>query len=306
MSDLGFSLLQNGSMSFSSVTDFDKAKNYTDKEITIKSISANGSAIVPDENKNVDIDIKGVVKQSYLFGTGAPTKTTPADFEGQMYSDTENKKLYQCVSITNNSNGSKSYEWIKVIRENDYAGTVKNNDFEYGVVCVAQSEGLKISNRYYGTTVGYKKVLELNGAEKEHFRTYFKNPNLVSNGIPIGMRSFEYATVCGLRKVIGNYVVQPLVSGITASLSINLLYPFEYDGYKVYTNNAEISDGIISKEKSFVTAPIIFDGENAEIKFYLKNTEVFSARIKKLDEIAHAVDGKISYGVLTNGYVPIG
>ena len=28
--------------------------------------------------------------------------------------------------------------------------------------------------------------------------------------------------------------------------------------------------------------------------------------LKKLDEIAHAVDGKISYGVLTNGYVPIG
>ena len=250
--------------------------------------------------------IQKIARETFLLGTGAPTKTTPADFEGQMYSDTENKKLYQCVSITNNSNGSKSYEWIKVIRENDYAGTVKNNDFEYGVVCVAQSEGLKIANRYYGNAVGYKKVLELNGAEKEHFRTYFKNPNLVSNGIPIGMRSFEYATVCGLRKVIGNFVVQPLVSGITASLSINLLYPFEYDGYKVYANNAEISDGIISKEKSFVTAPIIFDGENAEIKFFLKNTEVFSARIKKLDEIAHAVDGKISYGVLTNGYVPIG
>lgn len=61
MSDLGFSLLQNGSMGFSSATDFDKAKNYTDKEITIKSISANGSAIVPDENKNVDITIPAIV-----------------------------------------------------------------------------------------------------------------------------------------------------------------------------------------------------------------------------------------------------
>lgn len=119
MNDLGFSLLQNGTMGFSSATDFDRAKNYTDKEITIKSISANGSAIVPDENKNIDIDIKGVIKQSYLSGTGAPTTSTAAEFVGQLYSDTQNIKLYQCTGITEAEGGTKTYEWIKVIREND-------------------------------------------------------------------------------------------------------------------------------------------------------------------------------------------
>lgn len=156
MSDLGFSLLQNGTMGFSSATDFDRAKNYTDKEITIKSISANGSAIVPDENKNVDIDIKSVVKQSYLFGNGAPTTSTQADFVGQMYLDNTNTKLYQCTSITTSeTDGTKSYEWIKVIRGNDYA-----NYRQAGVVSTDAAFGTAIDSHSVGGAV-YQGVLQI-------------------------------------------------------------------------------------------------------------------------------------------------
>lgn len=154
MSDLGFSLLQNGTMGFSSATDFDRAKNYTDKEITIKSISANGSAIVPDENKNVDIDIKSVIKQSYLSGTGAPTTSTAAEFVGQLYSDTQNIKLYQCTGITEAEDGTKTYEWIKVIRENDYPTT----DF------AALPGVVRVSQGVYGLNVSTRGVLIINKA----------------------------------------------------------------------------------------------------------------------------------------------
>lgn len=156
MSDLGFSLLQNGTMGFSSATDFDRAKNYTDKEITIKSISANGSAIAPDENKNVDIDIKSVVKKSYLFGTGAPTTSTAAEFVGQLYSDTQNIKLYQCTGITESDDGTKTYEWIKVIRDKDVP-TEANK--EVGVVRVDSIYGITTGWRVAGN-VTYEGILQ--------------------------------------------------------------------------------------------------------------------------------------------------
>ena len=124
-------------------------------EITIKSISANGSAIVPDENKNVDIDIKSVVKQSYLFGTGAPTTSTAAEFVGQLYSDTQNIKLYQCTGITEAENGTKTYEWIKVIRDNNYA-TYK----QAGVVSIDAAFGTGVGSQSVGGTV-YQGVLQI-------------------------------------------------------------------------------------------------------------------------------------------------
>ena len=122
---------------------------------TIKSISANGSAIMPDENKNVDIDIKSVVKQSYLFGTGAPTTSTAAEFVGQLYSDTQNIKLYQCTGITEAEDGTKTYEWIKVIRDNNYA-TYK----QAGVVSIDAAFGTGVGSQSVGGTV-YQGVLQI-------------------------------------------------------------------------------------------------------------------------------------------------
>ena len=96
-----------------------------------------------------DIDGNTIVSESYLKGNGAPTETTVADFVGQMYLDNTNTKLYQCTSITTSeTDGTKSYEWIKVIRGNDYASIFSSSDTQSkcGIVCAGGSK--------YGITIG--------------------------------------------------------------------------------------------------------------------------------------------------------
>ncbi|UKI36793.1 MAG: InlB B-repeat-containing protein [Clostridiales bacterium] len=69
--------------------------------------------------------------------------------------DNTNTKLYQCVSITTSeTDGTKSYEWIKVIRENDYAyysqlGVVRTNA-TFGINTSSYSVG---STLYHGALV---------------------------------------------------------------------------------------------------------------------------------------------------------
>lgn len=168
-------------------------------EITIKSISANGSAIVPDENKNADIDIKGVVKQSYLFGTGAPTTSTAAEFVGQLYSDTQNIKLYQCTGITEADDGTKTYEWIKVIRENDYPTTGIEN--LPGVVRIAQT--------VYGIEVSTKGVLSIAQAANSEIT------NKKNEYKPITPKNLDYAVRS----------VRPATSDTApTTLTVNTLY----------------------------------------------------------------------------------
>lgn len=129
--------------------------------VPIKSISVNDNGILPDSNGNVDIDGNTIVSESYLKGNGAPTTSTQADFVGQMYLDNTNTKLYQCVSITTNeTDGTKSYEWIKVIRENDHAiygnlGVVRTNSI-YGVKTI----------QYYINGVAYPSCLAIEPATK--------------------------------------------------------------------------------------------------------------------------------------------
>lgn len=155
MNNLGFTLKDTTNLKFSGATDYDKAKKYIDEEIKIKSVSVNGEKVEPDNNKNVDIDGNTIVSESYLKGNGAPTSSTQADFVGQMYLDNTNTKLYQCVSITTSeADGAKSYEWIKVIRGNDYPTT--GIDGEAGAVRIAQGS--------YGIYVSTMGVLLINKA----------------------------------------------------------------------------------------------------------------------------------------------
>lgn len=96
-----------------------------------------------------NIDGNTIVSESYLKGNGAPTETTVADFVGQMYLDNTNTKLYQCTSITTSeTDGTKSYEWVQIIRSNDYASTFSSSDTQSkcGIVCAGGSK--------YGITIG--------------------------------------------------------------------------------------------------------------------------------------------------------
>lgn len=103
-----------------------------------------------------DIDGNTIVSESYLKGNGAPTETTVADFVGQMYLDNTNTKLYQCTSITTSeTDGTKSYEWIKVIRDNDYAAYR-----QAGVVSTNAAFGTSAGSYSAGGTV-YQGALQI-------------------------------------------------------------------------------------------------------------------------------------------------
>ena len=289
MADMHFTLKEFPKASVSLRSDYSRAVEYTDGEVKIKSITLNGEALTPDEKKNVDIDIdvEKVVNQSYLSGSGAPTETTKADFVGQMYSDTENNKLYQCTGITEAEDGANTYAWIKVIRNNDRA----NENFKAGIVEVDDTYG-----------ISYTAAI-MNGVRHEGIlRTYSASHSDIDKKThhyrPIVPSNLDYAVMSVCRNVIGKFTVTPMVSGVTAKFMFDLIYPFDFDGYKIFVNDTETSDGIIKKGSGFVTAPAIFDGDNVKVYFYSGKTAVFYAGVKKLSEIAHAKNGSIKYGVL--------
>ena len=176
------------------------AQMYIENAVTIKSVSANGKKILPDGDKNVDIDGNTIVSESYLKGNGAPTETTVADFVGQMYLDNTNTKLYQCTSITTSeTDGTKSYEWIKVIRENDYPTTGING--EAGVVKIAQGS--------YGLNVSTKGLLMINKASNSDIN---KKTN---EYLPIVPANLDYAVRS----------VRPAASDTApTTLAVNTLY----------------------------------------------------------------------------------
>lgn len=88
----------------------------------IDSISVDNVAVSPDGNKNVNIDVSS--KLAAKKGTGAPTTSTVADFEGQLYLDTTNNNTYQCTAITAQGTTPETYTytWVKLIRSTDAAG----------------------------------------------------------------------------------------------------------------------------------------------------------------------------------------
>ena len=207
MDEFNFSLLDDKELAFSAATDFERAKKYTDGEITIKSVSANGKKISPDGDKNVDIDGNTIVSESYLKGNGAPTETTVADFVGQMYLDNTNTKLYQCTSITTSeTDGTKSYEWIKVIRGNDYAISMGEPGWRYGVV-TTKSE--------YGTSFVYVTGAEIYSVVSTSMATIYDINNRESHYKPIVPHTLDYAVRS----------VRPVTSDtLPTTLAVNTIY----------------------------------------------------------------------------------
>lgn len=204
MNNFGFTLKDTTNLKFSGASDYEKAKKYTDEEIKIKSVSINGENIEPDNSKNVDIDGNTIVSESYLKGSGAPTSLTQADFVGQMYVDTANTKLYQCTSITTSeADGAKSYSWIKVIRENDYA---YNNQI-----------GAVRTNSTFGITSG---PYSIGGTVYQSSLMIAKAPNSIIDGktnvyMPIVPANLDYAVRS----------VRPVTAATApTTLAVNTLY----------------------------------------------------------------------------------
>lgn len=231
MDEFNFSLLDDKKLAFSAATDFDRAKKYTDSEITIKSVSANGKKILPDGDKNVDIDGNTIVSESYLKGNGAPTETTVADFVGQMYLDNTNTKLYQCTSITTSeTDGTKSYEWIKIIRGNDWAPKMFSTNWK------TKGPGVVMGNSTYGVDIitanvggeGYPIVATsaASNSEIDAKGSYFK---------PIVPHTLDYA-VRSVRPVTADTMPTALTANTiysinnTSSTSVALTLPQGQNG----------------------------------------------------------------------------
>lgn len=131
-----------------------------------------------------NIDGNTIVSESYLKGNGAPTETTVADFVGQMYLDNTNTKLYQCTNITTSeTDGTKSYEWVQIIRSNDTANAISRNA---GAVRVNATCGIT-TGWYIADNVTYTGILQTVSAS-EYDITQKSN-----NFRPIVPRNLDYA-----------------------------------------------------------------------------------------------------------------
>lgn len=203
-------------------TDISIKADTTDiPSVPITSISVNDNGILPDSNGNVDIDGNTIVSESYLKGNGAPTKTTVADFVGQMYLDNTNTKLYQCTSITTSeTDGAKSYEWLKVIRSNDYAtGETKGN-----------SPGIVTSKREYGTDFAYMTAGEKYSIMVISMATFYDINDRESRYKPIVPHTLDYA-VRSVRPVTADTMPTTLAANTiysinnTSSTSVALTLP---------------------------------------------------------------------------------
>lgn len=190
--------------------------------VPIKSISVNDNGILPDSNGNVDIDGNTIVSESYLKGNGAPTETTVADFVGQMYLDNTNTKLYQCTSITTSeTDGTKSYEWIKVIRGNDYAIAIGEPGWSSGVVTTKNEYG---TNFVYVTGAETYSVVSINMA------TLYDINDRKSHYKPIVPHTLDYA-VRSVRPVTADTMPTTLAANTiysinnTSSTSVALTLP---------------------------------------------------------------------------------
>lgn len=218
MNNLGFTLKDTTNLKFSGATDYEKAKKYTDKEIKIKSVSINGENIEPDNNKNVDIDGNTIVSESYLKGSGAPTSLTQADFVGQMYLDTANTKLYQCASITTSeTDNTKTYEWIKVIRENDYA-----YNSQLGVVRTNQVFGI-VADSYYQGDVLYRGALKIERATNAEIdaKAHVYKPIVPSN-LDYAVRSVRPVTAATAPTTLAVNTLYSINNTSSASVALTL------------------------------------------------------------------------------------
>ena len=80
-----------------------------------------------------------------------------------------------------------------------------------------------------------------------------------------------------------------LVAGVSGSLKIELDYPIDYHGWRLFANGKELTDKLIEANETFVTAPVIMDGA-LTVVFYNGEYEVLRAETEpcgKTNEIRY-------------------
>lgn len=123
------------------------------------------------------------------------------------------------------------------------------------------------------------------------------NKNAVQKAIDIlkddsmgDLKNLVKDTVIG--NIIGAFAVNPYIEGVSGALSVQLDFPIIYDAYEVLVNDAPVS-GRIAKGECFVSAPLLFKGDNVKLIFKKGDTVLMRAKTSQIKE-----GGSIIYGRL--------
>ena len=88
---------------------------------------------------------------------------------------------------------------------------------------------------------------------------------------------------------IGRFAMTTLVAGVSGSLKIELDYPIDYHGWRLFADGKELTDKLIGANETFVTAPVIMDGA-LTVVFYNGEYEILRAETEpcgKTNEIRY-------------------
>ena len=99
----------------------------------------------------------------------------------------------------------------------------------------------------------------------------------------------ECLTVDTINAYIGRFAMTTLVAGVSGSLKIELDYPIEYHGWRLFADGKELTDKLIGANETFVTAPVIMDGV-LTVVFYNGEDEILRAETEpcgKTNEIRY-------------------
>ena len=257
----------------------------------VGSVSVNGKKISPDENKNVDVtafDGKVPVTNESFFES-IPWKI--ADGVHKLVTDWSNGIqlggcMYEGILISV-SHTRSIIKWDDMITAGDY-----NEKYITQTLIYTQSgEKTEIKTRN-------ACILTLQKTGELYKETYGDWEDAVDLS--------GCVKVSDAANTIGKFTVTPVISSVTAKFAAELIYPFEYDGYRIFVNGKEITDGKVAKGEGFVTAPAVFDGSNVKVQFYANDYCVFATDLVKLGAVMNANGADIGYGVLlhsSDGYM---
>ena len=99
----------------------------------------------------------------------------------------------------------------------------------------------------------------------------------------------ECLTVDTINAYIGRFAMTTLVAGVSGSLKIELDYPIDYHGWRLFADGKELTDKLIGANETFVTAPVIMDGA-LTVVFYNGEYEILRAETEpcgKTNEIRY-------------------
>lgn len=99
----------------------------------------------------------------------------------------------------------------------------------------------------------------------------------------------ECLTADVINAQIGRFAMTSLVAGVSGSLKIELDYPIDYHGWRLFADGKELTDKLIGANETFVTAPVIMDGA-LTVVFYSGDDEILRAETEpcgKTNEIRY-------------------